>query len=158
MRKQIDHITKYLLAVLMAILVLDVIWQVFTRYVLQSPSTFTDELSRFLLIWVSMIGAAYASGQDMHLAIDLLSTKLSDTQNRTVDIIINSVIIVFVLGVMVVGGCMLSYLTYSQPSPSLGISMGLVYSIVPISGLLIFYYKMCDLMSLMKYSPENEGK
>lgn len=156
MRKQIDKVTKYLLVFLMAILVIDVIWQVFTRYVLQSPSTFTDELSRFLLIWVSMLGAAYASGQHMHLAIDLLPTKLNERNNRRLQIVIVGFVIAFVISVMVIGGSLLSYLTFSQPSPSLDIPMGLVYSILPISGLLILYYKVSDLRNLLNSSPETE--
>ncbi len=55
MRDTVDTITKYILVLLMGLLVLDVVWQVFTRYVLNSPSIFTDELARSLLIWVSFL-------------------------------------------------------------------------------------------------------
>lgn len=158
MRNQIDAITKYLLAALMAILVVDVIWQVFSRYILQSPSTFTDELSRFLLIWVSLLGAAYASGQKMHLAIDLLPSKLNEDNNRRLKIGITTLIICFVTAVMIIGGSMLSYITFSQPSPTLDIPMGLVYSIMPISGILILYYKLSDLQALLQPSPKIDAE
>ncbi len=154
MREQIDRYTKNALVLLMGILVIDVIWQVFTRYILQSPSTFTDELARFLLIWVSLLGAAYASGKNMHLAIDLLPNKLEGDSHRRLNILINGLIISFAFFVMVIGGIWLVYYTMPQPSPSLSIPMGIVYAVVPISGLLITYYKINDLTSLLQ--PETE--
>ena len=156
MRKTVDRYTKIVLITLMGILVVDVIWQVFTRYVLQSPSTFTDELARFLLIWVSLLGAAYASGKNMHLAIDLLPNKLEGNNLRRLNIWINGLIISFAFFVMVIGGIWLVYYTMPQPSPALNIPVGIVYAVVPISGLLITYYKINDLTSLLQTEPETE--
>ena len=72
--------TKYLgyfLVVLMMVMTLDVLWGVFTRYALGNQVSWSDELARFLLIWIGILGAAYASGQKMHLSIDLLQSSLS---------------------------------------------------------------------------------
>lgn len=62
---------------LSSVLVVCVVWQVISRYVLGSPSIVTDELARFLFMWVGLIGAAYATGLKRHLAIDLLVLKLT---------------------------------------------------------------------------------
>ena len=78
MRKQIDKGLELLLIGLMALLVVDVLWQVLSRYVLASPSSFTDEVAGFLLIWVGLMGAAYVSGREEHLAIDLLLRQASE--------------------------------------------------------------------------------
>lgn len=154
MRESVDRYTKLVLVILMGILVVDVIWQVFTRYILQAPSTFTDELARFLLIWVSLLGAAYASGKKMHLAIDLLPNKLEEENRRRLNILINGLIIVFALSVMVMGGILLVYYTMHQPSPSLNFPMGIVYAVVPLSGLLVSYYKINDITELLEPKPE----
>ena len=76
-RKKIDTILGISLAIIMGIMVVNVLWQVFTRFVIGTPSSFTDELARYLMIWVGVLGAAYISGRKMHVAIDLLPTKLN---------------------------------------------------------------------------------
>ncbi len=63
--------------ILMAIMTVDVLWGVFTRYALGQQASWSEELARFLLIWIGILGAAYASGKNYHLAIDLLSPKIS---------------------------------------------------------------------------------
>ena len=61
MRKIIDKGLELSLIFLMAFLVVDVLWQVLSRYILVSPSSVTDELAGYLLIWVGLLGAAYVS-------------------------------------------------------------------------------------------------
>jgi TRAP-type C4-dicarboxylate transport system permease small subunit len=131
----------------MGALVLNVVWQVFSRYVLQSPSIFTDELARFLLIWVSLLGAAYYSGQNMHIAIDLFPRWLSEQNRNLHHIITSGLIILFVLTVFVIGGSYLVFTTYTytQITPALQIPIAVVYMVGPLSGLLIIYYKLSDI-------------
>lgn len=158
MRSKIDTVLKYVLVFLMGVLVVDVVWQVFTRYVMGSPSTFTDELARFLLIWVSLLGAAYASGQHMHLAIDVLSERLSPSGRLKLNILIKLLIISFVVAVMIIGGSMLVYYTYiyQQTTATLQVPVAYVYLIGPISGLFILYYKISDIRILLSNSPTNQ--
>lgn len=156
MRNKIDNTIRVALVALMSTLVLAVVWQVFSRYVLQSPSTFTDELSRFLLIWVSLLGAAYYSGQNMHIAIRILPDRLSPKNRFRVQVFINLLIIAFVFAVFVIGGGRLVYITwtYTQITPALQIPMAWVYSIGPVSGLLIIYYKLSDLRLIFLRTPD----
>lgn len=151
MREKINTAVKGLLVILMALIVLSVVWQVFSRYILRSPSTFTSELARYLLIWISLFGAAYVSGENMHLAIDLLPRRLSPVWNRRLRTLIYLLVITFVLLVMVLGGSRLVYITYvlNQTSPALQIPLAWVYTVVPLSGLLIIYYKIMDIRALL---------
>lgn len=146
MRATVDFILGRFLALLMAIMTMDVLWGVFTRYVLDNQAGWTEELARFLLIWISILGAAYASGKNMHLAIDLLSPKLGERGNRTLGWVIRTLVIFFVLTVLVIGGFRLIYISQvlGQTSPALQIPMWTVYMVVPISGLLIIYYKLTE--------------
>lgn len=155
MRNTIDKSLRTVVAGLMGALVVNVVWQVFSRYVLQSPSIFTDELARFLLIWVSMLGAAYYSGQNMHIAIDLFPRSLSPLNRNRLHIFISSLIILFVFFVFVIGGGYLVYTTYSylQITPALQVPMAAVYTVGPISGLLIIYYKFSDIWQLVSSAP-----
>ncbi|MEM1214439.1 MAG: TRAP transporter small permease [Bacteroidota bacterium] len=144
MKQRIDHYLGGLLAVLMAVITLDVLWGVFTRYTLGSQASWTEELARFLLIWIGILGAAWASGQRMHLAIDLLQPSLSPRGQRRLGRFIAVVVAAFALAVLVVGGSRLVYLTHQleQVSAALQLPMALVYAVLPISGLLIVYYQL----------------
>ena len=149
MRKSIDRIIGTALSLIMAIMVINVLWQVITRF-LGIPSSFTDELARYLMIWLGVLGAAYVSGKKMHVAIDLISTKLSTQGKKKVSILVSSLIALFSFFALVIGGVRLVYLTLvlGQSSPALQIPLGLVYSIIPISGLLIIYYKLNDIKNI----------
>lgn len=159
MRKFIDSATRNALVFLMGLLVIVVVWQVFSRYILNAPSTFTDELARFLLIWVSLLGAAYYSGKNQHIAINVLPSRLNPVNRKRLNITINIIIIIFVGCVFVIGGSRLVWITfnYLQITPSLQIPMGAVYLIGPISGILIIYYKISDIIEYLKSSPEQVG-
>lgn len=144
MRQRIDKIIEIVLVFLMSILVIDVLWQVFSRYVLTAPSSFTDELAGFLLIWVGLLGAAYVAGKNEHLAIDLMLQKLKGKKKRRLQTFINIVVGVFALVVMVIGGSWLVYTRFylAVNSAALALPLGYVYLIVPISGILIIYYSI----------------
>ena len=103
-RKCIDKVLESFLVIIMGGLVLDVLWQVISRYLLKSPSSFTDELARFLLIWVGILGAAYAAGKKMHLAIDIIVNKFNKKNRIIIYNFINIVITLFAFFVMVIGG------------------------------------------------------
>ncbi len=140
----------------MGLLVIVVVWQVFSSYILNAPSTFTDELARFLLIWVSLLGAAYFSGKNQHIAINTLPERLNPANRKRLNITINVIIIMFVSCVFVIGAAQLVWATFTfmQITPSLQIPMAVVYSIGPISGFLIIYYKLTDILEIMRSSPE----
>lgn len=140
----IDRALGGLLVVVMALLVLDVLWQVFTRFVLRDPSGFTDELARFLLIWVGLLGAAYVTGQRGHLAIDLLPRRLEGRAADCLGIGIQVAIAAFATAVLVAGGYRLMALTFllGQSSAALGLPLGWVYAVLPVSGTLIVLYSV----------------
>lgn len=142
MRNKIDKILEMLLIGLMALMLISVIWQVFSRFIIQSPSTFTDEISSFALIWVGLLGAAYATGKNLHLAIDLLPKNLVDKNPLLYNRIVAICIFSFAILVMITGGTRLCWLTFmfEQKSATLQIPLGYVYTVVPLSGLLICYY------------------
>ncbi|MBD1262350.1 TRAP transporter small permease [Maribacter polysiphoniae] len=150
LRKQIDKILGKTLVVIMAIMVINVLWQVFTRYVTGNPSSFTDELARYLMIWVGILGAAYVAGKNLHVAIDILPSRATAKTQKKLKVIVTILIILFVFCAFIVGGSRLVYISYilGQQSPALQIPLAVVYVIIPISGLLIIYYKVSDLLNL----------
>lgn len=149
-KQKIDKFLGYFLAGLMMLMTIDVLWGVVTRYALGSQADWTEELARFLLIWIGILGAAYAAGQQMHLAIDLLKPKLQPKGQKNLSLIIDGAILFFAVSILVVGGFRLIYITQTlgQLSAALRIPMTVVYAVLPISGLLIVYYKIYDIIQL----------
>lgn len=143
-RIKVNKIIERFLVLILVGMVLNVIWQVFTRFFTSSPSAFTNELARYLMIWLGILGAAYISGKQEHVAIDFFVKKLNNSLRRFIDCFVLLSILSFAFFVMIIGGINLVYITLKleQYSPSLQIPLALVYSIIPISGLLIIFYKV----------------
>ena len=144
LRTTIDRAVRFLLVFLMSAIVIDVLAQVFSRYLFNAPLGFTDELAGFLLIWVGLLGAAYATGEKQHLAIDLLATRVSSASQRHLAVIVALMTVLFAVAVLMVGGIWLMYtgFLFGQLSASLQLSLGYVYAIVPLTGLLVAYYSV----------------
>ena len=148
LRKTVNTGLEKILIFLLGILVLDVLWQVFSRYVMSSPSAFTDEMAGFLLIWVGLLGAAYVSGKNEHLAIDLLIQKSSPARRIVLHQLISLLIIFFAISVLIIGGSWLTYTRFvlNVRSAALGLPLGYVYLVLPLSGLLILFFSLSDLI------------
>ena len=133
---------------LLGALVTAVVWQVVSRYLLNSPSSVTEEIARYLLIWVSMLGASYAFRQRMHISLDLLTNALSGKTKLFAERLALAVIAVFAIAILLVGGGRLILLTWElrQTSPVMGLSIWIVYLAIPISGALILLYTLESML------------
>ena len=148
MRQVVDSIISKALIIIMAVMVLNVLWQVFSRFLLGDPSSFTDELARFLLIWLGVLGAAYVSGRNQHVAIDVLPSKFNKRTQLRLMQFVRALIAIFCFLALVLGGSRLVYITHTldQNSPVLNLPLSLVYLVIPVSGLIIMYYKITDII------------
>ncbi len=147
---KLNRILEIALVILMSVLVLDVLWQVTSRYILSSPSSFTDELAGYLLIWVGLLGAAYVAGRNEHLAIDILLQRSGIKRQKFLLVLINAIVLLFAFSVMFVGGINLVYTRFllDVKSAALGLPLGYVYTVLPVSGGLIMYYSIVNLTKI----------
>ena len=157
LRKSIDNVLEWVLVFLLSFLVIDVLWQVASRYIMKSPSSYTDELAGYLLIWVGLLGAAYVAGKREHLAIDLLIQRSSPKRKFKLEIIISVVIIIFAISVLIIGGSWLVYTRFylSVKSSALGMPLGIVYLVLPLSGILITYFDIDNIINMVKANRKN---
>lgn len=140
--KVVDAALRALLVILVVMLVVSVAWQVMSRYLLDDPSPWTEELARFLLIWIGMLGASLAFRQRAHLGLELLPQKLEGTPAAVLRYFTLFVIALFAITVLVMGGSNLVALTWElrQYSAVLGMPISWVYSVVPLTGTIIVFY------------------
>jgi TRAP-type C4-dicarboxylate transport system permease small subunit len=132
---------------LLATMVLAVTWQVVSRYLLASPSSWTEEVARYLLIWIGMLGAAHAFRNRLHIGLDLLPRKLTGLAARRLHWFTLGAIILFAVTVLVVGGGKLVLLTWQlrQTSAALGLPISFVYAVIPLTGSIIVLYSLAAL-------------
>lgn len=138
----IEKLLGYILCALLVLLTVSVIWQVIGRYLLNSPSTWPDEIARFSLIWVAMLGGAFVYGKKKHLAVTILPEMWVGTvRGYWLDSLHHVLVIIFGLFVLV-GGCNMAHnnFVFGQLSSVLKINMGYIYSAVPIAGLLLILF------------------
>ena len=147
LRRAVDRGLESSLLVLMTVMVVNVAWQVFTRFVLRAPSPYTEELARFLLIWTGLLGGCLAWRRKMHLAIRLFggSAESPPVWQRRTTLVVTAV---FSLLLLVYGGLRLVFLVLEleQRSAALGVPLGYVYLAVPVSGLVLLFYASSELL------------
>jgi len=147
---KVNRFLEWFMIAIFGLLVFDVLFQVFSRYVLGASYSWTEELARFSLIWMVILGAAYLNAQREHLSMDFLYQKLSNANKIKTSILIEVFIFLFALIVMVIGGINLVYITLrlEQLSGTLRIPLGYIYSVMPLSGLLIMSFSIYHISNI----------
>jgi TRAP-type C4-dicarboxylate transport system permease small subunit len=153
----LTRLLEMLLIVTMGILVIDVLWGVLSRIlagwgVLASQSSWTEELARYLMIWVGLLGASLAFEKRAHLGVDYFVGKLHPTGQKLLRLATFLVILLFAVGVLVIGGWELvsRTLALKQDTPALGIPKGWVYLAVPISGVFTVIFTVGHTLDVLR--------
>lgn len=155
MRQQLNRKLIFLCAILLSVMVVEATWQVVSRYILNSPAAWTDEILRFQLIWLTMIGAPLSHGLNRIMAVTIFVDRMSPSKQRVNKIIVETLILLFALLVLIIGGMMVAMNAYGQISASLGINMFYVYLSIPISGVLFIVY---NVMNIRDYITAKDGE
>jgi len=140
--KALNLICRILLAAIIAI----IFYAVVMRYVFQRPPFWAEELSRFIFIWIIMLGAVLVTREQSHiefvLLLDLLPKRL-----KFVLLTLIRLLMIFFCWVMVQQGIKIYPIVAEASSPTFGISMGWLYLSIPVGGLLM---AICILENIVK--------
>lgn len=130
---------RYLCATLLGVMVIVVFGQVIARYLFNSGFSWPEELTRFLCVWITFLGALTATAEDSHPAVDVLVKLLPGVLQKIVGIFLRAVMIV--VCIYLTGyGLKLVEMTIRDLSPGLHVPMGLVYLSLPFSMVLMIPY------------------
>ena len=140
-----DKILSIACAVLLTFMTVLVLIQVFSRYILNSPVAFTEELVRYSLIWTGFIGAAYAFSTREHMSLTLIRDKFTGKAHTALLVVIDGLILLMAIFVFTIGGFKLAVSANREFSALLGIPRSLVYSIAPISGVFIVLAQIINI-------------
>lgn len=145
LRRGMNFLLSRLCAVLLSAMTFLVLYQVFTRYCLNSPASFTEELVRYLLVWTGFCGAAYAFSTREHMALLVFRDKLQDPMRKYLKVGVDGLILLVAVVVMIYGGIMLAVSARMEFSALLGIPRSLVYAMGPIAGVFVVIAQLINI-------------
>lgn len=155
----IESVLKQVLFVLMFLITISVIWQVVSRYLLGNPASWPDEIARFSMIWIAMLGGVYVYAQGKHLAVTILPELWAGSRKgHYLQVFFH--LLVVLLGVLVtIGGYIVSSSNFAngQLSSVLHINMGYVYLSVPVAGILLVFYSVVFIIHEWQSMGEQHG-
>lgn len=158
LKRGMTAVLNVALMVAVLCLVLDVVWGVFTRYVLGEQAKWTEELARFLLVWVSLLGGAVAFGTKGHLGVDFFVEKFHPEVRRLMTVAVHLIVLFFAISIFLNGGSRVvaDALAMEQMTPALGWKMGYVYLALPIAGIFMVLYTVENLIETL-VAPASNG-
>lgn len=149
LRKALNMILKVLAGGSFILMTVLTCWQVLTRYVLQNPSSWSEELVSYLFAWMALLGTSLVCGERGHMNIPLLVEKVSPSMRKLLCVFSELVAAVFAAVILVYGGIQITSLAMAQMTSSLGVAMGVFYIVLPLSGVLNVIYSVINIVEIM---------
>jgi TRAP-type transport system small permease protein len=133
----LNGIIKWILIILFFVMVVVVFLQVLFRFVLHQPLAWTEELGRYLLVWITFLGAGYGMSVKAHPSIELFFEKAGSSLKKVLTVI-STLLIIFFFWQVIANSFEFISRSMTQTSPVLRLPMGFVYTVIPIaSGIFI---------------------
>lgn len=145
----LDRVLTLMCVVLFSALVIDVSWQVFARQVLNQPSGWSEELAKYLFIWLGLFGSALVFGERGHIAVDFAVKKLPHVGQLALSVVVQLAILTFTGLVLIWGGYRVVNLAWNQNLTGLPVNVGPLYLALPISGALVAFYTIYHLVRIL---------
>lgn len=153
-----DHFEEYLLVLLMSLEVIIVFAQVITRFVLKTPLAWSEEIARYMFIWLVWVGAAYATKENKNIKIDILSSKFTGTMKVFADIFTGALFIALMVFMLYTSG-KVTYTVYASNSIATGshMPMWIAWFSLPLSmGLMLFRFIQNSIRGLKNRKEDHE--
>lgn len=125
-------------------------YQIVTRYFFNSPSTISEELITYSFTWLSILAAAYVFGSRGHLCMAFVYGKFTGAKRVYLDIFSEVLVVLTAVLLLIYGGYIMAIENTNQVTASLGVNMGLVYAVLPLSGIIITIYGVLNLADMFK--------
>ena len=150
LRDLLNRILNVLAGVSFIAMVILTCWQVFTRYVLQNPSSWSEELVSYLFAWASLFGASLITGERGHMNIPILVERMGPGARKVLSIFGELVAFAFSAVTLVYGGIQITNLAMGQMTSSLGVAVGVFYVVLPVCGVLNMIYTVLNNADISK--------
>ena len=150
LRKIMDKFLIVICVVLFIEMTIVGTYQIVTRYFFNSPSTISEELVTYSFTWLSILGAAYVFGKRGHLCMSFFVSRFSGKKRVCFDLFAEALVVLTAITLLIYGGYIMAEQNSTQVTASLGVSMGLMYAVLPLAGVLMCIYSLLNLADLVK--------
>lgn len=147
--QKINSFVEYIVCVLLAVMVVVVFLQVIFRFVIHSSLPWSEELSRYLMVWIVFLGASIGVNKKSHIGVEALVILLPAVVQKWAAALVSALCCVFFAFMIQYGGLILRVVA-NQLSPAMEISMAVPYSALLAGGALMFahcFYQMLEQAS-----------
>lgn len=155
-RNGITRILNGLAGISFLAMVLLTCWQVLTRYVLQNPSTWSEELVGYLFAWMSLLGASLVTCERGHMNIPIIVERFSAPVQKLLNCLGEVIAFLFSAIILVFGGVQITTLAMGQMTSSLGVPIGIFYIVLPLCGVLNMIYTVLNIMDILQGRTEEK--
>ena len=155
-RNGITRILNGLAGISFLAMVILTCWQVLTRYVLQNPSTWSEELVGYLFAWMSLLGASLVTCERGHMNIPIIVEKFSESVQKLLNCLGEVIAFLFSAIILVFGGVQITSLAMGQMTSSLGVPIGIFYIVLPLCGVLNMIYTVLNIIDIMQGRTEEK--
>lgn len=149
LRKVLDKLLEVVCCLLLVLMTFTATWQVVSRYVFKSPSTWSESVTLIAFVWMALLASAYVFGKQEHMQMTFIFDKFNKANRKKIKMLTEVIIFAFALCVLVVGGFKISMLEMGQKEASLGIAMGYIYLALPLSGVFTCIYNILNLLDMI---------
>lgn len=136
-----NEIVKKLLVIIFSSMTILIFLQVLFRYVFKSSLSWSEEMARYLFIWLTFLGASIATREQTHINVSVLKNSINNESLRNAFIIFADLLCLIFLGVLIRWGIpiALQIIELRQVSPSMPfLYVGVIYLAIPLGSLLMF--------------------
>ena len=150
LRNVLNKVLNVLAGVSLIAMVLLTCWQVFTRYILQNPSSWSEELVSYLFAWASLFGASLITGERGHMNIPVIVEKMGKGVQKALAIFGELIAFAFSAVILVYGGIEITKLAMGQMTSSMSVAVGVFYVVLPLCGVLNMIYTVLNIAAISK--------
>ncbi len=150
LRNVLNKVLNVLAGVSLIAMVLLTCWQVFTRYILQNPSSWSEELVSYLFAWASLFGASLITGERGHMNIPVIVEKMGKGVQKALAIFGELIAFAFSAVILVYGGIEITKLAMGQMTSSMSVAVGVFYVVLPLCGVLNMIYTVLNIADISK--------
>ena len=155
-RNGITRILNGLAGISFLAMVLLTCGQVLTRYVLQNPSTWSEELVGYLFAWMSLLGASLVTCERGHMNIPIIVERFSEPIQKLLNCLGEVIAFLFSAIILVFGGAQITTLAMGQMTSSLGVPIGIFYIVLPLCGVLNMIYTVLNIINIIQGRTEEK--
>lgn len=133
------RVTMWLIGALVGGIVVITLAAVWTRYVMNAPLSWTEQVSRIMFVWVTFLGAAVLYRQRLHITIDMFIQMLPNALRKLMYWVVELSVLAFIV-VFLIYGYRLSVTTLGQTFGALDITPATFYFAAPVSAALMIVF------------------